>query len=70
MAPQELKIYILHDLCAMIVISVLPGSKTAYLIISKNWPISTLEKKNVIKESKNMKLTEVELHGISRAEIL
>ncbi len=45
MAPQELKIYILHDLCVAIMISVLPGSKTAYLIIYKNRPISTLKKK-------------------------
>ncbi len=50
-------------------VSVLARSKTAYLIISKNRPISRL-KKNVIKGDQNMKLTEVERYGISRAENL
>ena len=50
-------------------VSVLPGPKTAYLAISKNRPISGL-KNNVKKGNQNMKLAEVELQGISRAEIL
>ncbi len=35
MAPQELKIYILHDLCRENMVSVFLMSKTAYLMISK-----------------------------------
>ena len=69
MAPQELEIYILHDLYLVNMVSVLPRSKTAYLAISKNRPNSRL-KKNVTKGSKIMKLTEVELQGTSRAEII
>ncbi len=45
MAPQELKIYILDDLYVVSVVSVLPMSKTAYLVISKNRPISAWKKK-------------------------
>ncbi len=48
----------------------IPRSKMAYLVKSKNRPISRLKKKNVIKGNKNMKLTEVELYGTSRAENL
>ncbi len=59
MAPQELKIYILHDLYLVSMLSVFPRSKTGYLIISKNRPISILKK-----------LTEVELQGTSRDENL
>ncbi len=70
MVPQQLKIYILHDLCVMIMISVFPRSKTAYFVIYKNRPISKLKEKHVIKGGKNMKFTEVELHVTSRAEIL
>ncbi len=44
MDPQELKIYILHDLCVVIMISVFPRPKTAYLVIYKNRPISRLKK--------------------------
>ncbi len=51
-------------------VSVLPRSKTAYLIISKNRQIPKFCEKNVIKGDKNMKLTENELQGTSRAEIL
>ena len=61
MVPQELKLYISHDLYPVSMVSVLPGSETAYLIISKNRPISRLKKKNVIRGGKNMKLTEVGL---------
>ncbi len=43
-APQELKFYILHDLYLVNMVSVLPRSKTAYLIISKNRPMSRLNK--------------------------
>ncbi len=66
MAPQELKLYILHNLCVLIMISVFPRSKTAYFGISD----LEIEEKNVIKEVKNMKLSEIELHGTSRAEKL
>ncbi len=45
MAPQELKMYILHDLCVVSMVSMFLGSKTAYLDISKNRPISRLKKK-------------------------
>ncbi len=51
-------------------VSVLPGHKTAYLAISKNRPISGLKEKMIKKGNQNMKLAEVELQGISRAEIL
>ncbi len=51
-------------------VSVLLWSKTAYLVISKNRPISRLKKKNVIKGGKNMILTQVALQGTSGAEIL
>ncbi len=67
MAPQELKIYILHDLCVVCMISAVPRSKTAYLVISINRPMSKSKEKMSLK---NMKLSEVELHGTSRAEIL
>ncbi len=49
MAPQDLKIYILHDLCVMIMISVFPRSKTAYLVISENRPLPRLKKKKLMK---------------------
>ncbi len=32
MAPQELIIFILHDLCAVSMFSVFVGSKSAYLV--------------------------------------
>ncbi len=70
MAHQKLEIYILNDLCVVSMVSVLPTSKTAYLVISKNRPISRLKKKNDIKGDKNMKFTEVELQGTLGAEIL
>ncbi len=54
MAPQELKVYILHDLYVESMVSVFPGSKTAYLAISKNRPISRLKKENVIKGDKKV----------------
>ncbi len=54
----------------MNMVSVLPRSKTAYLIISKNRPISKLKKNKIIKGDKNMKSTKVELQGTSRAKIL
>ncbi len=41
MAHQELKTYNLHDLWVMNMVSVFPMSKTAFLIISKNRPISS-----------------------------
>ena len=41
-------------------VSVLSRSKTAYLVISKNRPISRLKKKYVIKGDRNMSLNEVE----------
>ncbi len=44
-APKDVKIYILHDLYVVNMVSVLPGSKTAYLAISKNRPISIWKKK-------------------------
>ncbi len=68
MVPKELKIYILHELCVISMVSAIPGSKTGYLIISKNRPISRLKKN--IKGDKNMKLTEVELDDTSRPENL
>ncbi len=43
--PQELKLYILHGLCVVNMVSVLSVSKTAYLAISKNRPLSRLKKK-------------------------
>ncbi len=67
MAPQELKNDILHHLCAVNWVPVFPRSKTAYLVISINPPMSKSKKKM---SQKNMKLSEVELHGTSRAEIL
>ncbi len=70
MAPQELKIYTLHDLFVVCMISAFPRSKTAYLVISINRPISKLKKKNVTKEDKNVKLSEVELYGTSGAQNL
>ncbi len=70
MTPQALKFYILHDLSLVSMISVFPRSKTAYLIIPKNRPISRLKTKNVIKGGKNMKLTEAGMQGTSGAEIL
>ncbi len=69
MAPQKLKIYILHDVCVVSMISVFPRSKTVYLVISKNRPISR-SKKKIIKGDKNMKFIEVELQGTSEAEFL
>ncbi len=48
MAPQELKIYILQVLYVVSMVSVLSMSKTAYLVICKNRPISRI--KNVEKE--------------------
>ncbi len=56
MAPQELKIYIPHGLCAVNMISVFPRSKTAYLIIPKKSTES--EEKNDIKGNKIMKSPE------------
>ena len=44
-APQELKIYISNDLCAINMVSVLSRSETAYLVISKNRPISKFMEK-------------------------
>ncbi len=68
MVPQELKFYILHDLCVVSMVSVFPGSKTAYFIISKNRSISRLKKKSYKKEVKNIYSTETELFCNLRAE--
>ena len=51
-------------------VSVLSGSKTAYLIISKKSTDLGIEEKIVIKGGKNMKLTEIGLQGTSGAENL
>ncbi len=63
MARQELKIYILHDLCVVFMISAVPRSKTAYLVISINRPMSKLKYHKTI-------ISEAELHGTSIAENL
>jgi hypothetical protein len=68
MVSQELKIYILHDLYLVSMVSTFSWPGTAYLAIFKNRQISTLMKK-VINGSRNMKLTQVELHGTSGAQI-
>ncbi len=51
MAPQELKNNILHDLGAMSMVSVLPTSKTADLVLSKRQSISRLNNKKMIYEN-------------------
>ena len=51
-------------------VSVLSRSKTAYLAISEKRPNSKLKEGKCYKGDKCTKLTEVELQGTSRAEIL
>ncbi len=67
MAPQQLKIYILHHLCEVIMVSVFRNLKRLIwrfpkIDRSRDW------RKNIIEGYKNMKLTEVDLHGTSTAE--